>query len=93
MSERRPAEWMCCLDERILEHLQREGWATPRHIERTFSMNASEGRTQERLKMLADAGLVAPFFESSRMYELTGEGKRYLEGELDAKHQPFPYIG
>lgn len=44
--------------------------------------------------MLSDAGLVAPIFEDANMYELTGEGQRYLEGELDAaKHidRPSPH--
>ena len=90
MSERQPAEWMCNLDERILEHLDREGWATPRHIERTFSMDASEGRARERFEMLATVGLVGPLFEDSKMYELTGEGQRYLDGGLDAEHLPRP---
>lgn len=91
MNPRQPAEWMCNLDERIMEHLESEGWATPRHIERTFSMNASEGRARERLRMLSFAGLVGPLFEDSRMYELTGEGQRYLAGDLDAEHLPRPH--
>jgi predicted transcriptional regulator len=93
MSDRQPANWMCNLDERILEHLDRERWATPRHIERTFSMNASKGRASERLRMLSEAGLVGAMFEGSRMYELTREGQRYLDGDLDAEHveQPNPH--
>lgn len=90
MTDRQPAEWMCTLDERILEHLQREGWSTARIIERATSMNASRERVTERLLMLTDAGLVAPIFEDSKMYELTGEGQRYLLGKLDAEHQPRP---
>jgi len=90
MSERQPAEWMCNLDERIMELLKREGWATARHIERTMRMNASEGRSYERLRMLTYAGLVAPIFEDSTMYELTSEGQMYLAGDLDAQNQPRP---
>lgn len=90
MSERQQAEWMCNLDERILEHLKSEGWATARHIERTFSMNASEGRSSERFRMLTEAGLVGPLFAESKMYELTSEGQRYLDGDLDAEHLKRP---
>lgn len=82
------------LDERILEHLEREGWSTASLIEQATTMNASESRTRERLRMLTDCGLVAPIFEGSRMYELTSEGQRYLRGELDAKkhiEQPNPH--
>lgn len=54
-------------------------------------MNASEGRVRERLELLTEAGLLAPLFEGSKMFELTGEGKRYLSGELDAaKHLERP---
>jgi DNA-binding PadR family transcriptional regulator len=94
MSERQPAEWMCNLDERIMELLKREGWATARHIEREMRMNASEGRSYERLEMLTQAGLVGPIYEDANMYELTAEGVRYLEGELDAEalDRPNPHI-
>lgn len=91
MTDRQPAEWMCLLDERILENLQREGWSTAHIIERATTMNATRKRVAERLRMLTAAGLVAPIFEGSKMYELTGEGQRYLLGKLDADHQPQPH--
>ena len=94
MTERQSAEWMCPLDERIMELLDREGWSTARLIEDVTTMNASRGRARERLEMLSQAGLVAPAFDDKQMYELTGEGQRYLEGELDAaKHieRPNPH--
>ena len=86
---------MCPLDERIMEILDREGWSTARLIEDVTTMNASENRARERLEILSQAGLVAPIFEGASMYELTGEGQRYLKGELDAaKHvdQPNPHV-
>ena len=90
MTDRKPAEWMCTLDERILEHLEREGWAMPRHIERATTMNASKERVSERLRVLTRVGLVGAIFERSRMYELTNEGVMYLGGDLDAEHLPRP---
>lgn len=38
--------------------------------------------------MLSDAGLIAPMSDDAEMYEVTGEGQRYLKGDLDAEHQP-----
>jgi len=75
---------MCPLDERIMEYLDREGWSTARLIEQATSMNASENRVDERLRMLSQAGLVAPIVDDLDMFELTGEGRRYLDGDLDA---------
>lgn len=89
--ERHPADWMCVLDERILEHLEREGWSTARIIERATTMSASQRRVRERLRMLTYAGLAAPIFEESKMYEVTREGQLYLAGDLDAEHQPRPH--
>lgn len=90
MSGRRPASWMCPLDERILEFIDREDWTSPRLIETETSMNASWGRAYERLKMLEQAGLVERIHRHGVMFELTGEGQRYLCGELDAQHVERP---
>lgn len=90
MNERQPAEWMCVLDERILELLQRDGWSTASIISRELRMNASRARTYERLRMLRWAGLVAPIHPRSTMYELTTEGQLYLRGKLDARNRPRP---
>jgi predicted transcriptional regulator len=90
MSGRRPADWMCPLDERIMEYIEREDWATPRLIHSETSMNASWGRTYERLKMLEQAGLVEREHHRGTMFDLTGEGIRYLRGDLDAEHLPCP---
>ena len=85
MTERKSAEWMCPLDERVLEYIDNEGWATPSLIHHKTAMLASRRRVFERLKMLEGAELVGRMFEGGIMFELTGEGKRYLDGELDAK--------
>jgi hypothetical protein len=87
---RNQAEWMCTLDERLIERVAEDSLSSPRHLERTINFNASLGRIKERLAMLTDAGLVAPIYDGAGMYEVTGEGQRYLKEELDAEHLPRP---
>lgn len=40
--------------------------------------------------MLAQAGLFAPLYEVTDMYEIVGEEKQYLSGNLDAGYLPRP---
>jgi hypothetical protein len=72
------------LDERILEHLADDGWASPGTMGRHFRFTASEDRIEERCKVLADVGLIGPIYEGAPMYELTSLGYLYLAGDLDA---------
>lgn len=88
--DRKPARWMCTLDERILEHLGNRSWETPGTISTVPKFNASKSRVEERCEMLAEAGLVAPLYEDTDMYEITSEGEQYLSGELDAGYLPRP---
>lgn len=84
---RKTATWMQLLDERILEHIDEEDWATPRTMFRDVNfegLRASEGRIRERCEKLAQAELIAPVHND--MYEITTTGKLYLEGELDAEN-------
>jgi hypothetical protein len=90
MSERRSAYWMKQLDERILEHLDQEGWATPSMMAQERGFSASEGHIWERCQMLYYIGFIAPMH--SDMYELTTDGKLYLEGKIDARHRPRPTV-
>jgi hypothetical protein len=85
------ADWMQQLDERILEYLADEGWATPGILARDLGLRASRGRIRERCRALQYAGLAAPF--AGECYEVTTGGQRYLEGELDAAHQPRSTAG
>lgn len=78
------------LDERILEYLNREGWATPSIMVREEGLRASRARIRERCRALRHAGLVAPFADGC--YELTTWGQLYLTGDLDAAHQPRPTV-
>jgi hypothetical protein len=72
------------LDERILEQLDDCGWGSPPIMHRELTMTASVERVRERCQVLAGVGYVAPIVEGTDQYELTGSGKRYLEGESDA---------
>lgn len=66
------ADWMQQLDERILEYLDSQGWATPAIIARESWNLASKARIRERFRWLQYAGFVAPFAVSC--YELTTGG-------------------
>jgi len=90
MMDRKPARWMCTLDERILEHLSEDPWSTPRHMSRAIALPASRGRVEERCQLLSQVGLVAPVLRDSSMYEITGEGQEYLNGDLDVGNRPPP---
>lgn len=81
---------MCTLAERLIERVEEDALSSPRHLKRTINFNASKARIEERLAMLTDAGLVAPIYDGANMYEVTGEGQRYLDGDLDAEHLPRP---
>lgn len=85
---RKSAEWMSQLDERIIEHLDDSGWASPSTMSRSFCFTASKERILERCRALADSGLIAPIYEGSTMYELTTLGYLYLDGDLDANSLP-----
>lgn len=78
------------LDERILEHLETEGWATPSTMAEEKGFTASEGHIWERCQMLHYVRFIAPIHGD--MYELTTDGKLYLEGKIDAEHRPRPTV-
>jgi hypothetical protein len=88
---RQDAEWMCQLDERILEHLDDDTWSTARLLSQHFRSTCSVNRIESRCVALADAGLVAPVRDGSSMFEITTIGRLYLKGEIDADlRQPTP---
>ncbi|WP_436909934.1 hypothetical protein [Halosimplex marinum] len=77
-------------DERILEMLRSDGWATPSMLSREAFQAVSEGHVRERLEFLRYAGLVHSVHGS--MFEITSEGLMYLRGDLDASHLPTPTV-
>jgi len=78
------------LDERILEHLYTDGWASPRMMSRSEQFTASEGHIEERCLMLRDIEFISPY--AGDLYELTTDGILYLHGMVDAQHRPEPAI-
>jgi len=86
--KRNPARSMVQLDERILEHIESEGWATPKTLARERGFPQSEGRITDRRKRLHYCGFLDP--HHGEMYDITVEGRLYLSGDLDARHQPTP---
>ena len=83
---------MCTLDERVIEFVNESMLASPSLIASEIRFDASEQRIRERCKVLAEAGLIAPIHEGEDYYVITRSGQRYLEGELDVKHQPRPRL-
>jgi hypothetical protein len=82
---RRSARWQERLDERILEVLADEPWSTPELLAVEVPIDVTEGQVRDRCKVLADADLLALDLEDGWRVELTGLGKRYLEGETDMR--------
>jgi hypothetical protein len=87
---RQNAYWMKKEDDRILEILKEETWSSPKLIASRPSIDISEGHIRERLMFLWYAGLVYQIWDDG--YEITSEGLRYLDGQLDASHQPWPTV-
>lgn len=81
---------MITLDDRILEHVVEENRSSPRIMSSRPTFTASRAYIRERWQMLVYAGFLAPF--ASDMYVLTTSGRLYLDGEIDAAHQPRPSI-
>jgi len=88
MSMRKSEHWMKQLDERILEHLDTEGWSTPFIMAREAGFEASVGHIKERCARLQYVGFIYPMHGD--MFELTTDGRLYLEGEIDAQYRPWP---
>ncbi|MFH5798557.1 hypothetical protein [Haladaptatus sp. CMAA 1911] len=88
MPLRKSALWMEQLDDRILEHLSEESWSSPSVMESMPEFRASKDRINERCRVLADAELVA--IVVGDMVEITQWGMLYLDGGIDAEHQPCP---
>jgi len=77
-------------DDRILEMLENDGWATPSMLSREAFRSVSEGHVGERLEFLRYAGLV--YCVHGDMYKISSEGRMYLTGDLDASHLPTPTV-
>jgi len=83
--------WMYTVDERILEHLAEESWASPSTMamESEFQqLNVDSKYINQRCSLLMERELVAPIIKDGDMYEITTWGLAYLRGDLDAGHLP-----
>ena len=90
MTIRQNASWQERLDERILEALDEEPWSTPELLAIEVPLDATENQVRDRCKRLADAELIDLDLEDGWRVELTGLGKRYLEGETDMEYHRRP---
>ncbi|WP_418284900.1 hypothetical protein [Halorubrum sp. DTA46] len=82
---------MYTVDERILEHLAEESWASPSTMaaESEFQdLDADEKYIRQRCDRVVERELIEPIIEQGRMYEITRWGLAYLRGNLDASHLP-----
>ncbi|KZX49536.1 hypothetical protein [Haloarcula sp. K1] len=88
MIGKKSASWMNQIDERIMEWIRENGFASPSILSRERGFDVSSGYIRDRCRWLQYAGLLAPV--SGDLYDLTSEGILYLKGELDASHCPRP---
>jgi len=83
---RRSGDWMCLLDDRLLEAVAALGPISVQALASRRGLNAPVRVISTRLRLLADVGLVAPLGDlPGRTWEITTWGVRYLQGELDAE--------
>ena len=91
MTVRRMGPWMYPVDERVLEHLSNESWASPSTMasdSRFQQLGVDEGYIRQRCEQLVNRELIAPIIEDSDMYEITSMGLAYLDGNCDARYLP-----
>jgi predicted transcriptional regulator len=77
---RKPGDWMQPMDDRILEALQSSGLILSPSII-AYNIDRSREAVSRRLSELSDYGMVDRVDRGK--YEITGQGERYLEGEID----------
>lgn len=82
---------MDILDERILEYLHEEIWATPSTIASDYrfqEMGASEDLIRDHCHLLEERRLVVVI--SDNIYEISSIGIGYLVGCIDTECLPSP---
>ena len=68
MTPRKPASWMIQVDERIMEWIRENGFASPGILSRERGFDISSGYIRDRCKWLQYAGLLAPVSGRHRSY-------------------------
>lgn len=91
MMTRRSALWQIEPDDRLLEHLRGLGWTHPRTLAGMPSIWLTQRQVKERLRMLADAELVAPMDTDFDSYHITQQGIEYLDGNRAQSLHPHPF--
>lgn len=84
------------VDERVLEHLAEESWASPSTMaaELEFQqLQVDAEYIEQRCERLIERELIAPIVQGGDMYEITRWGLAYLRGDLDAGHLPRWTVG
>ncbi|WP_434521092.1 hypothetical protein [Halorubrum sp. AS12] len=85
---------MYTVDERILEHLAEESWASPSTMAKEMEFQQLKMDSEyinQRCVCLVERELIAPIIQNENMYEITRWGLAYLRGDLDAGHlQKWP---
>ena len=80
-------EWMYPTDERVLEHLSEETWASPSTMEAEpefCQLNVDAEYIRQRCNCMVDRELIVPILEDGDLYEITRWGQAYLRGDLHA---------
>jgi hypothetical protein len=90
MTIRRTAGWQHCIDDRILEYLDDESYATAEELAKEKGIDATKVQVQERCRLLADVDLVEFLTEDEEIVELRMRGKEYLNGDVDVNLYPPP---
>ena len=75
---------MSIVDERILEYLDEHELGSPSEIHQAASMDYVNGYFSERIRELAEHGLVQQVSPRG-VYRITDRGEQYLAGDYDAR--------
>jgi len=78
---RASGQWMCALDDRIMDHLVATARSSPAAMAAGPLADATRALINERCRLLAGVGFLVLTYGGT--YELTTMGLRYLDGELD----------
>lgn len=88
---RAAAGWQIQPDDRILEYLMRSGWTSPYAVSHESHIHLTTTQVKRRLRMLADAELVAPFDDDFDLHHITTDGRLYLDGDRDQSLHAHPF--
>jgi DNA-binding IclR family transcriptional regulator len=80
---RESGTWMTIWDDRILEILREEGPKSVGELTKHPNIRISHSQVSRRCGTLAEHGMLDAF--ANGVYDITEQGLRYLDGELDAE--------